>query len=61
MAHIDWMALSGVNVFLAMTGQEEIQYKTFLEFNLTDHQIRHSFFNGPAFLTWSRGQNIQGA
>ena len=57
--HIDWMALSGINLFLALTGQEEIQYKTFRAFNLTDMEIR-SFFNGPAYLTWSRGQNIQG-
>ena len=24
---IDWMALSGINLYLAMTGQEEVQYK----------------------------------
>jgi alpha-N-acetylglucosaminidase len=24
---IDWMALSGINLFLAMTGQEEVAYK----------------------------------
>ena len=59
MMHIDWMALAGVNVFLALTGQEEVQYKTFLKFGLKDPDIR-SFFNGPAFLAWSRGQNIQG-
>ena len=54
-AHIDWMALSGINVFLALTGQEEIQYKAFRRFNLSDTQIRE-FFNGPAYLTWSRGR-----
>lgn len=58
MAHIDWMALQGVNVFLALTGQEEIQYKAFLRFGLKDRDIRE-FFNGPAYLTWSRGQNMQ--
>ena len=57
-AHIDWMALSGINVFLALTGQEEIQYKAFRRFNLSDTQIRE-FFNGPAYLTWSRGQDLQ--
>jgi alpha-N-acetylglucosaminidase len=57
-AHIDWMALQGVNIFLAMTGQEEIQYKAFLRFGLSDVQIRE-FFNGPAYLTWSRGQSMQ--
>jgi alpha-N-acetylglucosaminidase len=33
---IDWMALSGINMFLAMTGQEEVQYKVLmiLQFDL---------------------------
>eukprot|EP00658_Telonema_sp_P-2_P032395 TRINITY_DN24001_c0_g1_i16.p1 TRINITY_DN24001_c0_g1~~TRINITY_DN24001_c0_g1_i16.p1 ORF type:complete len:421 (-),score=64.15 TRINITY_DN24001_c0_g1_i16:122-1384(-) len=57
-AHIDWMALQGVNVFLALTGQELIQYKVFRQFGLDDRQIRE-FFNGPAYLTWSRGQSMQ--
>eukprot|EP01047_Picozoa_sp_COSAG01_P034688 COSAG01_NODE_2617_length_7374_cov_7.663505_4_plen_342_part_00 len=57
-AHIDWMALQGVNVFLAMTGQEEIQYKAFRKFGMGDREIRE-FFNGPAYLTWSRGQSMQ--
>ena len=56
--HIDWMALRGVNVFLAMTGQEEIQYKAFVKMGFQDADIRE-FFNGPAYLTWSRGQSIQ--
>ena len=47
-----------VNVFLAMTGQEEVQYKAFQRFGLKDAEIRE-FFNGPAFLTWSRGQSMQ--
>lgn len=51
-------ALSGVNVFYALTGQEEIQYKTFIKFGLKDEEIRE-FFNGPAYLTWSRGQSMQ--
>jgi alpha-N-acetylglucosaminidase len=45
-AHIDWMALQGINVFYALTGQEEVQYKTFLKFGLKDVDIRE-FFNGP--------------
>ena len=56
---IDWMALSGINLFLAMTGQEEVQYKVFTKFGLNDTTIR-SWFNGPALLTWSRGQNEYG-
>lgn len=56
---LDWMALSGINLFLAMTGQEEIQYQVFSKLGVADVDIR-SWFNGPAFLTWSRGQNEYG-
>ena len=55
-AFIDWMALSGINNYLAETGQEEIAYKVLSGFGLNDTTIR-SWFNGPALLTWSRGQN----
>ena len=57
---IDWMSLTGINVMLALTGQEQIQYETFQKFGLEDNDIR-SWFNGPAFLTWSRGQNEYGS
>jgi alpha-N-acetylglucosaminidase len=57
---IDWMALSGINNVLATTGQEEVQYKVFKKLGLTDLEIR-SWFNGPALLAWSRGQNEYGA
>ena len=57
---IDWMALSGINLMLAMTGQEEVQYKVFRRLGLEDADIR-SWFNGPALLTWSRGQNEYGS
>jgi hypothetical protein len=57
---IDWAALSGINMLYALTGQEEIQYKTLAGFGLDDLTIR-SWFNGPAFLTWSRGQNSHGS
>eukprot|EP00939_MAST-03C_sp_MAST-3C-sp1_P001224 g1224.t1 len=57
---IDWMALSGVNLFLSLTGQELVQYNVFRSFGLSDKEIR-GWFNGPAFLTWSRGQNEYGA
>jgi alpha-N-acetylglucosaminidase len=57
---IDWMALSGVNFALAMTGQEEIAYQVFRRIGVDDEAIR-TWFNGPAFLTWSRGQNEYGS
>lgn len=51
--------MSGINLFLASTGQEEIQYKVLTQFGLSDIDIR-SWFNGPAFLTWSRISNEYG-
>ena len=36
---IDWMAVSGINLVLAMTGQEEIQYKVFQKFGLNDTEV----------------------
>ena len=57
---LDWMSLSGINLFLAMTGQEEVQYKVFQKLGLKDLDIR-KWFNGPALLTWSRGQNEYGS
>ena len=52
---IDWMALHGINLVFAFTGQEYIWRETYREFGLNDSQIQ-SGFNGPAFLAWSRGQ-----
>ncbi|WP_298299252.1 alpha-N-acetylglucosaminidase [Hydrotalea sp.] len=54
---IDWMALNGINMPLAITGQEAIWYKVWKKFGLTDEQIR-SFFTGPAYLPWHRMANI---
>lgn len=54
---IDWMALNGVNMPLAITGQEAIWYKVWRQFGLSDSEIRH-FFTGPAYLPWHRMANI---
>ena len=51
--------MNGINNIPALTGQEQIQYDTFRQLGLNDNDIR-SWFNGPAFLTWSRGQNEYG-
>ena len=52
--------LAGHNSIVAPTGQEEVQYKVMTEeFGLEDMVIRN-WTNGPAFLTWSRGQNSHG-
>lgn len=54
---IDWMALNGVNMPLAIVGQEGIWQRVWKEFGLSDEQIR-SYFTGPAHLPWHRMANI---
>ena len=54
---IDWMALNGVNMPLAITGQEAVWQKVWRKYGLTDEQIR-AFFTGPAHLPWQRMNNI---
>lgn len=54
---IDWMALNGVTMPLATTGQESVWYKVWSEMGLTDEQIR-SYFTGPAQLPWHRMSNV---
>ena len=56
---IDWMALNGVNLPLAITGQESVWYEVWREMGLSDEQIR-GFFTGPAHLPWHRMINIDG-
>ena len=56
---IDWMALQGVNLPLAITGQEAIWQEVWRGFGLTDEQIR-AYFTGPAHLPWQRMCNIDG-
>ena len=54
---IDWMALNGINMTLANTGQEAVWQKVWRKHGLTDEQIR-SYFTGPAHLGWHRMCNI---
>ena len=54
---IDWMALNGINLPLAITGQESIWYKVWSELGLSDATIRN-YFTGPAHLPWHRMINI---
>lgn len=56
---IDWMALQGVNLPLAITGQESIWLRVWRRYGLTDDEIR-SYFTGPAYLPWHRMCNIDG-
>lgn len=54
---IDWMALNGVTMPLANTGQEAVWQKVWKKHGMTDEQIR-SYFTGPAHLAWHRMCNI---
>lgn len=54
---IDWMALNGVNMPLAITGQESIWYNVWTRLGLTDQEVRE-YFTGPAHLPWHRMCNI---
>lgn len=56
---IDWMALHGVNMPLAITGQEAVWQKVWRRYGLSDDEIR-SYFTGPAHLPWHRMCNIDG-
>ena len=56
---IDWMALNGVNLPLAITGQEAVWYNVWTNLGMSDEQVR-SYFTGPAYLPWHRMANIDG-
>ena len=56
---IDWMALNGVNLPLAITGQEAVWYNVWTSLGMSDEQVR-SYFTGPAYLPWHRMANIDG-
>jgi len=56
---IDWMALHGINMPLAMNGQEAVWKQVFLEMGVPEKDI-DAFFTGPAFLTWHRMGNCDG-
>ena len=48
---IDWMALNGINLPLAFTGQEAIWQRVYHKIGLTQQEL-DTFFAGPAFLAW---------
>lgn len=54
---IDWAALHGINLFLALEGQEYLWEKLWLQYGLTRDELEH-YFPGPAFLAWHRMNNM---
>jgi len=55
---IDWMALHGITMPLATTGQEAVWQATLRQFGMSDPEIR-GFFTGPAFSCWQWLTNIE--
>ncbi|KAK2815434.1 hypothetical protein Q5P01_025901 [Channa striata] len=54
---IDWMALNGINLPLAFTGQEILWQEVYRALGLNQSEIEE-FFSGPAFLAWNRMGNM---
>ena len=56
---IDWMALNGINMPLALTGQNIIWYRVYRSLGLSDNELE-SFFSGPAYFNWFWMGNLDG-
>jgi len=56
---LDWMALHGLNMPLAMTGQEAVWNRVWAAFGLGRPELA-DFYTGPAFLPWQRMGNLDG-
>lgn len=54
---IDWMALNGINMPLAITGQEAIWLHVWKKLGLDEKDIKN-YFTGPAHLAWHRMTNF---
>nr|XP_011413972.2 alpha-N-acetylglucosaminidase isoform X1 [Crassostrea gigas] len=58
-AYLDWMAMRGINMALAFTGQEAIFQRVYMGLGFTMKDLQ-DHFGGPAFLAWSRMGNMHG-
>lgn len=56
---IDWMAFHGINMPLALTGQDKVWQTVFRSYGLPDSSIE-AFFSGPAFQPWHWMGNLNG-
>lgn len=54
---IDWMALNGINMPLAITGQEAIWKRVYTKMGLSDEDLK-DFFTGPAYFGWFYMNNM---
>lgn len=58
-AEIDWMALHGINMPLAITGEEYTWYTVYKEMGFSDHDLKN-FFSGPSYFAWFWMGNLDG-
>ena len=56
---IDWMALHGINMPLAITGEEYTWYMVYKEMGFSDADLK-GFFCGPAYFSWFWMGNLDG-
>jgi alpha-N-acetylglucosaminidase len=56
---LDWMAMNGVNLMLAVNGMEAVWQNTLRQLGYTDREIQ-DFIVGPAYTAWWLMGNIQG-
>lgn len=56
---IDWMALNGINMPLALTGQNSIWDTVYKNMGFTDKDLS-TFFSGPAYFNWFWMGNLDG-
>ena len=56
---IDWMAVHGIDMPLAMEGQEYVWRALWREMGLSEAELA-GYFSGPAFTPWQRMGNFEG-
>lgn len=56
---IDWMALHGINMPLAITGEEYTWYLVYKDMGFTDEELS-DFFCGPSYFAWFWMGNLDG-
>jgi alpha-N-acetylglucosaminidase len=56
---IDWMALHGINMPLAITGEEYTWYLVYKEMGFSDDDLKN-FFCGPSYFSWFWMGNLDG-
>lgn len=56
---IDFMAMNGINMPLAVTGQNSVWRRVYRRLGFTDEELE-SFFSGPAYFNWFWMGNLDG-